>query len=457
MQVGAKGALFLGIVLLLGAGVFARWIARDLLVPAIRRRIYAGAWAGALMLLGGSALDVVDTISRAAGSFDVSLILPYLSETRHGNAVLARVALVTLLLWLGTRHRWRVDADSVAFVGIGVALLLTFSLVSHAGAQPGLLPVSADLLHLAGVAGWAGALVYGSWLVPWRASGTAASPIERVVERLSTVGVWSVTLIVATGVYASLKNLWGPRALTGTPYGRALLIKLALVAMVLGVAAVNRWVLIPSLTRGTRASRLGGLVKIESLLLLAVLGATAVLASQSPPGPPPTLSRPLTLRAPAGPWMVRGTLERRDPGRFAIELDVHDATGAAAPAGVAVDLSLTMLEHEMTPVRTTLTEVRPGKYSGTFFLPMTGRWQMTIQAGPYTAQIPVQTEDASFIQPIIPWRVMLPSVALITVGVSFVVLGLRRIGTGIRGWWPPMGVGALFIIIGVVLGIRAAS
>ena len=67
-------------------------------------------------------------------------------------------------------------------------------------------------------------------------------------------------LIAATGVYASLDHLWGPGALTGTPYGRVLLIKLAVVSIVAAVAAVNRWVLIPSLTRGATAERLGGLV-----------------------------------------------------------------------------------------------------------------------------------------------------------------------------------------------------
>jgi copper resistance protein D len=457
MQVGAKGALFLAIVLLLGAGLFARWIARDGSVSALRPRIRTGAWVGAVLLVGGSALDVIDTISRATGSFDLSLILPYVSETKHGNAVLARVAIGALLPWIATPNRGRAGADSAAFVGLGVALLLTFSLVSHAGAQSGLLPVSADLLHLTGVAAWGGALVYGAWLVPWQASGTAVLSVERAVGRLSTVGAWGVTLIVATGVYASLKNLWGPRALTETPYGRALLIKLAFVAMVLGVAAVNRWVLIPSLTRGVKTPRLGGLVKIESLLLLAVLGVTAALVSQSPPGPPPTLSRPLTLREAAGPWIVRGTLERRDPGRFAIELNVHDATGGVAPAGVTVDLTLTMLEHEMTPVRTTLAEIRPGTYNGTFFLPMTGRWQMTVQAGPYTAQIPVQTEDAVFIEAASPWRVVLPGVTVVLAGLGFMIVGLRRMGTGVRGLWPVIGAGIVLFIIGVLLAIRAAN
>src|SRR5579864_1148880 len=457
MQVGAKAALFVGIILLLGAGVFVRWIAGDVVNRGSWRQLRAGAWAGGVLLVGGCALDVIDTLSRAVGSFDPSLLLPYLSETRHGNAVIARVAIVALLLWLGAGHRRPAGADNAAFVTLGVGLLMTFSLVSHAGAQPGFLPVSADLAHLTGVAAWAGALVYAAWFFPWHGSGTAGPSFERALGRLSTVGLWSVMLIAATGVYASLKNIWGPQALIGTPYGRALLIKLAVASMVVMVAAVNRWVLMPSLALRSEAGRLGGTVKIESLLLLAILGLTAVLVSQAPPGPPPTLSRPLTFGDTAGPWVLRGTLERRDPGRFAIELTIRDATSAPAPNGVTVDLTLTMLEHEMAPVRTTLAEIRPGTYRGTFFLPMTGRWQMAIHAGPSTARVTIPTEDAVFIRHSNPWTVMLPGVAVIAFGCGFVVVGLRRMGAGMRGSWPAMAAGITFLIIGTVLAARTVN
>jgi len=454
LQVGAKAALFVGLVLLLGAGVFVRWIARDMVSGVSWRRLLAGGWAGAVLLAGGSALDVIDTISRSVGSFDPSLILPYLSETNDGKAVLARVAIVALLLWLGMGHRRRAGVDRAAFVTLGLALLMTFSLVSHAGAQPGF-QGAVDLFHLIGVAGWTGALVYGAWLLPWHASGTADASVGRTVGRLSTVGLWSVILIALTGVYASLNRLGGPGALTETPYGLVLLVKLAAVTAVAAVAAVNRWVLIPSLTRGGTAARLGGLAKVESLLLLAVLGVTAVLVSQSPPGPLPTLSRPLPFRETTARWILRGTLERRDPGRFAIELEIQDATGAPVPAAGPVDLTLTTSEMEMPPAGATLAEIRPGTYQGTFFLPMTGRWQMTIHAGGSTARVPIQTEGTVFIQSIRPWRVALPGLAVVLVGLGCLVDGLRRMGAGGRGSWPETGAGTAFVIIGAVLVIRA--
>jgi putative copper export protein len=457
MQVGAKAALCLGVILLLGAGVFARWIASGPVSAPLRRRLRAGAWVGAFLLAAGSALDVIDTVSRALGRFDPSAGLSYLSETRAGNAALARLAVVVLLLLLGLGRRRPAAAERAAFVTLGLALLTTFSIVSHAGAQPGVLPVSADLGHLIGVTGWGGALVYGAWLIPWRASGPARASVERAAARLSTVGLWCVTLIAATGVYASLVQLWGPRALTDTPYGRVLLIKLAVVSSVAAVAAINRWVVLPSLARGPAAARLGGLVKVESLLLLAVLGVTAVLVSQPPPGPPPTLSRPLTFRTTVGPWTARGTVERRDPGRFAIDLSLQGTPGAPAPTVSAVSLTLTMLDMQMAPVETGLAEVRPGVYQGRFFLPMSGRWQMTIHAGGSTARVPIRTDETVFIRPLSPWKVVLPGVAVVLVGLGLVIAGLRRMGAGVRGSLSELGAGVMLVIIGVVLAVRAVS
>jgi copper transport protein len=457
MQIAAKAALYVGLVLLLGAGVFVRCIASETIAAALWRRLGAGVWVGALLLAVGSALDVIDTVSRALGSLDPSAILPYLSDTRHGNAVLARLVVVALVLLLGLGHRRPAAAERAAFVALGLALLTTFSVVSHAGAQPGFLPISADLGHLVGVTGWGGALVYGAWLVPWRVSGPARAAVEGAATRLSTVGLWCVALIAATGVYASLVQLWGPRALTETPYGRVLLIKLAVVSSVAAVAAINRWVVLPSLARGSAAGRLGGLVKIESLLLLTVFGVTAVLVSQPPPGPPPTLSRPLTFRSAVGPWTARGTVERRDPGRFAIELRLQGTPGAPAPAVGVVSLMLTMLDMQMAPVETQLAEVRPGVYQGRFFLPMTGQWQMTIHAGDSTARVPIRTDETVFIQPLSPWRVVLPGVAVILVGLCLVVAGLRRMGAGVRGSLSELGAGVTLVIIGVVLAARAVG
>jgi putative copper export protein len=453
LQVGAKAALFAGIVLFLGAGVFARWIAPPRGDGSLGRRLRAGFWVGALLVAGGSVFGVLDTVSRALGTVDPTVLLSYMTDTRDGNAVIARFVVLLLILWLGTGRRRLAGIERAAFLTLGLALLATISLVSHAGAQPGILPVPADLGHLVGVTGWGGGLVYGAWLLPWRADERAV--VGGVAARLSAVGLWSVSLIAATGVIQSLVHLWGPRALTETDYGRVLLIKLAVVCGVVAIAAINRWVALPSLVRGAPPARLGGLVKAESLLFLAVIGVTSFLVAQAPPGPPPTLSRPVTFQSAVGPWTVRGTLDRRDPGQFATEMTFLNAAGGAVPAGTVVELTLSMLDMQMAPVEAKLTEVRPGTYQGRFFLPMTGRWQMAILAGGNTGRVTVQTEDSVFIQPLSPWKVVLPGVGVVLLGLAAVVVGLRGIGAGAAGSWRAAVAGVGVVIIGVALAARA--
>jgi putative copper export protein len=458
LQVGAKALLFAGAVLLLGAGVFTRWIAPEGVNGAPRRGLRAGTLAGAVLVVAGSALGVLDTVSRALGTVDPSMLSSYITDTRDGNAVVARLVILVPLLWLGMgrrRPRW---AERVAFVTLGLAFLATISLVSHAGAQPGVLPVPVDLLHLAGVAAWGGALVYGAWLLPWRPPAAGGVGTETAVAHLSTVGLWSLTLMAGTGAYQSLEHLWGPRALVETPYGRVLLIKVAVVAGVAAIAAVNRWVLIPSLARGGEtAARLGGFVKAESLLVLAVIGVTSVLVSQAPPGAPPTLSRPLVFQSTVGPWPVRGTVDRQDPGRFTVDLRFQGTSATPPPHGATVHLTLTMLDMAMSPVEAQLAEVRPGTYQGRIFLPMTGRWQMAVHAGTATANIPIQTEDTVFVRPLSPWGVVLPGAALILVGLGIVAAGLSRVGAGVRGSWPVPGAGIAVVILGVILAVRAVQ
>ena len=104
-----------------------------------------------------------------------------------------------------------------------------------------------------------------------------------------------------------------------------------------------------------------------------------------------------------------------------------------------------------------LAEIRPGTYRGTFSLPMTGQWQLAIHAGDSTVRVPLQTEATMFIQSLSPWRVTLPGIAVVLLGMGFAVDGLRRMDAGVRGSWPELGAGTAFVIIGVVLALRAVS
>ncbi|MFD8792841.1 copper resistance CopC/CopD family protein, partial [Streptomyces vinaceus] len=134
------------------------------------------------------------------------------------------------------------EANDLLFgLGIGGTVVAggiaaTWALSEHAstGIQPGI-AMPADILHLLAVAAWLGgltALLVALHKVPG---------IEReAVQRFSRVAFVSVLVLAVTGVYQSWRQLGSWSALTGTSYGQLLLVKVGLVAVLVGIAYVSR-------------------------------------------------------------------------------------------------------------------------------------------------------------------------------------------------------------------------
>lgn len=133
------------------------------------------------------------------------------------------------------------ESDLVFGLGIGGTVVAggiaaTWALSEHAstGIQPALaMPV--DILHLLAVATWLGgltALLVALHKVPG---------IERTaIRRFSTVAFTSVLVLACTGAYQSWRQVGSWSALTGTDYGRLLLVKIGLVAVVVAIAYTSR-------------------------------------------------------------------------------------------------------------------------------------------------------------------------------------------------------------------------
>ncbi|MFJ2190715.1 FixH family protein [Kitasatospora sp. NPDC087861] len=122
----------------------------------------------------------------------------------------------------------------VAGLVLSIALAATWVGADHAsvGIQVWLsLPLG--MLHLIAMALWLGGLA--ALLVGLR-EGVGA----QVVDRFSKIAFGSVAVLVATGVYQSWRGLGSWGALTGTEYGRLLLVKTGCVVVMVGVAWVSR-------------------------------------------------------------------------------------------------------------------------------------------------------------------------------------------------------------------------
>jgi putative copper export protein len=281
----ASGAILSGAVLLLGAGVFARWVGPPHLPPAARRLLVAGALLGGVLVVVGSLGDVAALLTRIARrGVDLPLYLDYLAGTRHGRAAAARVSLTVVLAAWSLRPGRRTAIANAAYAAAALALLVSIARVSHSGSE-GVAGLFADLGHLVATVAWAGSVLYLAWLPVW----SDRAPLVATVERLGRLGLASVAVLALTGTAMATLHLYGVAALTRTDYGLALLAKLALVAVVVGIAALNRFALVPLLQRRHDAMPLRRAVRIESLLLVAVLAATAVLTTREPASHPPAV------------------------------------------------------------------------------------------------------------------------------------------------------------------------
>ncbi|MFD8287014.1 copper resistance protein CopC [Streptomyces lavendulae] len=247
-------------------------------------------------------------------------------------------------------------AFGLAIGGTVVAggIAATWALAEHAstGIQPGIaMPV--DILHLLAVAAWLGGLV--ALLVALH----KVPDIEReAVQRFSKVAFISVLVLAVTGVYQSWRQLGSWSALTGTSYGRLLIIKVSLVAVLIAIAYLSRkWTGRLGEVRSTEGAEAGATEEEPAEVLAGAdvsretsagvsretpTGSGSGAAADADPRRAAQLERQRAAREKAREKQVRDA----DPGRAGLRRSV------LAEAGVAVVL---------LAVTTVLTSTEPGR------------------------------------------------------------------------------------------------
>ncbi|GGT83902.1 copper resistance CopC/CopD family protein [Streptomyces coeruleorubidus] len=201
----------------------------------------------ALLLLRGSFTGS----GKVADIFDLSLLGQVL-QTKTGAALVSRLLLLAaaalFIAVLFGAYDKREDPQEkrdltfgLAIGGVVVAagLAASWAMSEHAsvGLQAGIaMPV--DVVHLLAVAAWLGGL--GALLVALYRAPADAPVDASAVRRFSRVAFGSVLALIATGTYQSWRQLGSWSAFTDTRYGQLLLAKIALVAVLVGVAWISR-------------------------------------------------------------------------------------------------------------------------------------------------------------------------------------------------------------------------
>jgi copper transport protein len=185
-----------------------------------------------------------------------------------------------------------------------------------------------------------------------------------------------------------------------TGWGLALVTKVAIVAVVIGLGAYNNRRLVPAAAREPAAAdvpgaadepaidvhrRLARVVAVEAVALLAVVGVTAVLVTRSPAGssavpavPAPTPAQTVRIDLTGG-GTAEVTVEPGRTGTNTIEVVLRDAEGRIVDPVDPPSVELTQESLEVGPLAAELTPIYVGDYEATLDLSFPGEWTVDVR------------------------------------------------------------------------------
>ena len=290
--ISIRFALFANLMLIVGLAAFILYA----LGPAEREEggmvaIVARpqAWlCGGGLVLSFAGMAVLTANMQGIGVFavDPARFAQMVRDTDVGTAWLARMAALFIALAAARSVAAR-PALSASILAIAGSIALTTLVWSgHAGASEGTagtLHRISDAFHMIAAAVWFGAIA--AFLLLMRPCAEPASQrlvcAARSLDQFARVGTICVLIIVATGLVNSqmivgVQNI--SRSVT-TPFGQLLLAKLGLFALMLALAAANRWRLSPALKVALDEANPGTAIRaIRKSLILEALVAAAILA-----------------------------------------------------------------------------------------------------------------------------------------------------------------------------------
>lgn len=271
-------AITRAIDLAIGVVLFGGLLLRSPLAPAEGRgrrafALLSGAWALSAL---ASLAALVLTTPGLTGETARRLV----TDSRAGRLSLVRalLAISVLVLLVGERAEGRLRIEPALVAALGCA---TYPLGGHAtSTRGGILGTALAIAHVLAAGVWLGglALVVGSRRL------TDREYLRRALPFFGLVAAVSVGVLLATGTAVSVLRIGSLQALRSSDYGRTLLVKLALVAAVLAVAAVLRFRVVPRAVGESHRIPAGrGTLRLEMTIAVMVVVVSAVLASLPPP------------------------------------------------------------------------------------------------------------------------------------------------------------------------------
>lgn len=299
----SRFALYVGLMVAFGVPVFVLQVmgVNTWALPVVRRamRVAGGATVVGLLASATALWAMAQAMSASSDPGAVwSVVRTLLTQTTVGMTWDLRVVLLFVCLWFGVLTGLQVRTRVVALSVLGAVALATLAWAGHGAMDDGVvgwLHLAADIAHLLVAGAWVGALV-SLTLIAGSASRDAGREAVVLLSSAATGFARMGTLIVAVLIASGAINytlIVGPTlsGLVDAPYGRLLLVKLALFAVMLALAAANRFRLAPALEKAERdadvvraVSAFKRSVYFETTLVVSILGLVAWLGTLNPGG-----------------------------------------------------------------------------------------------------------------------------------------------------------------------------
>jgi putative copper resistance protein D len=296
----ARWLQFAALAFLLGAAIFAFyapaasqivWRAAD-----STRRGAARAAVAAALVAGVSAVGWAAAALAGIAGFDALIDgeswSSFFFETSFGGVWLARLALAAtlLLVVLATRGGLFARNMSTALVAfLAAALFASQAWIGHPASLPGperWIVTAAYAAHVLGAGVWLGGLVpLGRMMALARHGDPAHACFEETLQRFSLVGVSAVAAILVGGIVNAGVRFGSFSGFAASAWGRLLVFKIVLFLVMVSLATINRFALMPRLSRGDDAAltQFRRNIALEQACGLLVLLAAASLSGFAPP------------------------------------------------------------------------------------------------------------------------------------------------------------------------------
>lgn len=291
--VGLRWLQFAAAVLALGLPLFQAFGLSEPGPPSARRAAVIAGLFLAVTAMGGLLAQTAMMAGGWTAGLDPAALGYVVGSTSLGIAHVVRAGLA--MLGVAALVAWRGKSGELIAILAFAGAVASFAWSGHGAASEGslgLLHLAADIAHALAACVWIGALA-GFCLLLIRPSTREAGVTARSLAGFASIGTVTVAVLFMTGLInaAFLIGAEGLGRISSSTWGLLLIAKLALFAVMIGLAAHNRFTLTPALSRAVEAQadadpsvrRLRISIGLEMLLGFALLGLVAAMGVQMPP------------------------------------------------------------------------------------------------------------------------------------------------------------------------------